>query len=230
MSELKRYSQIKEGMVREFILLQGTGCRWKRCTFCDYHTDVSSDPYSVNREVILQVTGVYGVLDVINSGSCTELDAQTIKLISDTVIEKHIHTLWFEAHYMYRSALPKFAEQFPNVTVKFRTGAETFDPMLRSTWKKGISNDVTPQDIAKVFSGVCLLFGVKGQSFETVAEDIKIAQKYFEYFSLNAFVENGTDMQRDSELIKRVEAKCLPALRGLAGIEILLNNTDLGIG
>ena len=50
-------------MPREFVLLQGTGCRWRRCEFCDYHSDVSDDPFEVNRQVLEQVTGEYGVLD-----------------------------------------------------------------------------------------------------------------------------------------------------------------------
>ena len=64
-----RYAVIHTVMPREFVLLQGKGCKWKQCTFCDYHTDVSADPYAVNREILTSVTGVYGVLDVINSGS-----------------------------------------------------------------------------------------------------------------------------------------------------------------
>ena len=37
MTELIRYSEITKGMKREFLLLQGTGCRWRKCTFCDYY-------------------------------------------------------------------------------------------------------------------------------------------------------------------------------------------------
>ena len=67
-----RYSVIHTKLPREFVLLQGTGCRWRKCTFCDYHEDVSERPFEVNRSVLQQVTGVYGVLDVINSGSAYE--------------------------------------------------------------------------------------------------------------------------------------------------------------
>ena len=107
-------------MPREFVLLQGTGCRWRKCTFCDYHTDTSDNPFKVNREVLANVTGEYGVLDVINSGSCVELDEQTIELIAELVKEKHIHTLWFEAHYIFRSRLAEFARSFAPAEVKFR--------------------------------------------------------------------------------------------------------------
>ena len=109
---MERYSLISTKMPREFVLLQGTGCRWKKCTFCDYHEDVSENLFEVNAPVLRQVTGQYGVLDIINSGSGMELDEQTISLIKEVVKEKQIHTLWFEAHYMYRKKLKAFAEKF----------------------------------------------------------------------------------------------------------------------
>ena len=129
---MDRYALIRTKMPREFVLLQGTGCRWRKCTFCDYHEDVSECPFEVNKPVLRQVTGQYGVLDVINSGSAMELDADTIALIKEVVREKKIHTLWFEAHYMYRKKLASFAEQFAPVKVTFRCGVETFDPELRN--------------------------------------------------------------------------------------------------
>ena len=54
---MQRYSLIKEKMPREFLLLQGTGCRWAKCTFCDYFGDCSSNPYEVNKKV-LEVCGI----------------------------------------------------------------------------------------------------------------------------------------------------------------------------
>ena len=75
---MDRYSVIHTKMRREFVLLQGRGCRWGKCTFCDYHNDVSGEPFEVNRPVLESVTGVYGVLDVINSGSAMELDECTL--------------------------------------------------------------------------------------------------------------------------------------------------------
>ena len=89
---MDRYAVIDTKMPREFVLLQGTGCRWKRCTFCDYHTDVSCNPFEVNSLVLDKVTGVHGVLDVINSGSGIELDDQTITKLKRVVEEKKIHT------------------------------------------------------------------------------------------------------------------------------------------
>ncbi|MEE1147580.1 MAG: hypothetical protein UHS32_12520, partial [Bacteroidaceae bacterium] len=60
---MERYALIHDKMPREFILLQGTGCRWRKCTFCDYHLDAGADPYTVNAPVLEKVSGRYGVLD-----------------------------------------------------------------------------------------------------------------------------------------------------------------------
>ena len=227
---MDRYAVIHTVMPREFVLLQGQGCKWKQCTFCDYHTDVSEDPFSVNREVLACVTGIYGVLDVINSGSAIELDGQTIKEIKRIVKEKNIHTLWFEAHYMYRHKLEKFAEQFDGVDVKFRCGRESFDSALRELWKKGVSSDVTVEDVAKYFHGVCLLCCTEGDSKERMSRDIALAEQYFEYASVNVFCENTTHVKRDNNLTKWFLKEVYPELKQSKKIEILINNTDLGVG
>lgn len=217
-------------MPREFVLLQGQGCRWKQCTFCDYHTDVSADPLAINSEVLGCVTGVYGVLDIINSGSAMELDEQTIADIKRVVKEKHIHTLWFEAHYMYRNQLAKFAEQFEGVEVKFRCGVESFDGSLRQQWNKGIAVSVTAQDVAKHFQGVCLLCCTQGDSKERILKDIALAEQYFEYASVNVFCENSTSLKRDNALAKWFVEEVYPNLKDSKKIEVLVENTDLGVG
>ena len=227
---MERYALIHTVLPREFVLLQGTGCRWKRCTFCDYHGDVSNEPYAVNREVLAQVQGVYGVLDVINSGSAMELDPLTINMIKEVVKEKEIHTLWFEAHYMYKNQLSKFAEQFEGVEVKFRCGIESFDAELRSQWKKGVKDDVMPEDVANYFQGVCLLCCTEGDSQERILRDIALAKAYFEYASVNVFCENSTAVKRDEELVKWFVDVVYPQLQQSDKIEVLVENTDLGVG
>lgn len=227
---MDRYAVIHTKLRREFVLLQGTGCRWRKCTFCDYHEDVSEHPFEVNRQVLQQVTGVYGVLDVINSGSAYELDEETLDLIKQVVEEKHIHTLWFEMHYMYRHRLKEFASRFPEVEVKFRCGVETFDSSLRALWKKGIPADVTPEDVSECFQGVCLLCCTEGDSKERILSDIAIAKQYFEYFSVNLFCNNHTDLKRDETLAEWFVKEVYPLIKDDERIEILLDNTDLGVG
>ena len=227
---MDRYSLIHTKMPREFVLLQGMGCKWKKCTFCDYHEDVSSSPFAINEPVLRQVTGKYGVLDVINSGSAMELDSETIALIKEVVKEKNIHTLWFEAHYMYRHKLAKFAERFEGVEVKFRCGIESFDGALREQWKKGVAADVMAEDVAKYFQGVCLLCCTDGDSKDRILKDIALAQEHFEYASVNVFCENTTSLQRDEELENWFVEEVYPKLKQSKKIEILINNTDLGVG
>ena len=227
---MERYALIHTVLPREFVLLQGRGCKWRRCTFCDYHGDVSDDPYATNKEVLSQVQGVYGVLDIINSGSAMELEEQTIAQIKQVVREKKIHTLWFEAHYMYRNKLAKFAEQFEGVQVKFRCGVESFDGNLREQWKKGIAASVTAEDVAKYFQGVCLLCCTEGDSQERILRDIALAERYFEYASVNVFCKNTTTIKRDDELAKWFVSEVYPKLKESDKIEILINNTDLGVG
>ena len=225
-----RYSVIKEKFPREFVLLQGRGCKWGKCTFCDYHSDTSEKPFEVNRPVLEQVSGLYGVLDVINSGSCMELDGQTLELLQSIVAEKNIHTLWVEAHWIYRHKLAAFAALFPGVQVKFRCGVETFDPVLRKRWNKGIPETVAAADIAGYFKGVCLLCGTDVEDFNHIAADIETACENFEYLSVNLFCNNTTGVKRNEEIARRFVDEIYPLYKENPKIEILIENNDLGVG
>lgn len=227
---LNRYSKITEKFPREFILLQGRGCFWKKCAFCDYFNDTSENPFEVNFPIIEKITGEFGVLDVINSGSAMEFDDKTIEALAKKAKEKNIKEIWFEVHWAYRNILKKFAQKFNFAKVKFRTGIETFDFDLRNAWNKGIKENITVYDISKYFQAVCLLVGVKGQNFETIKSDIEIAKKYFERFSVNVFIKNSTDVLPDQNLISRFINEIYPEIKDDENIDILINNTDLGVG
>ena len=227
---MTRYSVISKKMPREFVLLQGQGCAWKRCTFCDYHTDVSDNPFSINKMVLGNVTGQFGVLDIINSGSCVELDERTLALIAEVVRKKRLHTLWFEAHWMYSDKLADLAARFPGVEVKFRAGVETFDSQTRRRWNKGMPDCVTADEVARYFQGICLLVGIKGQTRAAVSRDIELAMAHFEYFSVNAFVENTTDEKRDEAFLDWFVREWGRRLELHPAAEVLLRNTDLGVG
>ena len=227
---MERYSLIHKKLPREFILLQGTGCRWRGCTFCDYHSDISPSPFETNCSVLEKVTGHYGVLDVINSGSAIELDEESIKLLQEVVKTRGIHTLWFEMHYMYRHRLADFAARFAPAVVKFRCGIESFDPTLRQRWNKGVPAHVSAADVAQYFQGVCLLCCTEGDSRERILSDIDTAHQLFEYFSINVFCENTTQEKADKELAKWFAKEVAPSLAQNQKAEVLLNNTDLGVG
>ena len=236
---MERYSIIRDKMPREFVLLQGTGCKWARCTFCDYHSDVSDDPFEVNSAVLEQVTGEYGVLDVINSGSAFELDDRTIELLQRIIVEKNIHTLWCEMHWMYRHRLEEFRSRIFSLlptsysllpTIKFRCGIETFDPELRKRWNKGVPEGVTAEEVARYFQGVCLLCCTEGETRERIVRDIELARQNFEYFSVNVFCDNTTKIKRDPELVEWFVREVYPTIKDDPRIEVLIDNTDLGVG
>lgn len=210
--------------------MQGTGCIWKQCTFCDYHKDFSEAPFITNKIVLNQVSGLYHVLDIINSGSAMELDFETISYLQKIVLEKRIEEIWFEAHYLYRDTLCDFAALFPSSQVKFRCGVESFSAKRRGLWHKGIPSSVGPEDIAKYFKGICLLIGVKGQTREEILFDIEMAKKYFEYFSVNVFCNNTAQEKRDEGLVNWFMQEIYPVLRMEPKAEILIENTDLGVG
>ena len=229
---MNRYSVIRGNFPREFLLLQGKGCKWRRCTFCDYHEDASADAYETNKAVLERVTGEFGVLDIINSGSAMELDAGTIEDIRRIVRERGIHTIWFEAHYMYRNQLESFARQFHPARVKFRCGAETFDPTLRTSWHKGIAPHVSPQDIARYFQGLCLLCctDTPGDTRERLLSDIELAERHFEYYSVNVFCPNNTPIRRNDDMFHWFMTEVCPTLQKSPKAEVLIENTDLGVG
>ena len=98
-----RYAEITEKNPREIVMLRGAGCRWRRCTFCDYHLDCASDTaanFALNAKILSHITGRFHRLEVINSGSFPELDEQTIQRIIDICWQKKIDTLHFECHWM----------------------------------------------------------------------------------------------------------------------------------
>lgn len=230
MSSLSRYAVITSKFPREFLLLQGKGCVWKQCSFCDYHIDFSETPFSINKDILSQVTGAFQVLDIINSGSAMELDLETITYLQKIVLEKKIKVMWFEAHYLYRETLSDFAALFPSVDLKFRCGVESFSANRRLLWRKGIPSSVTPQEISKYFQGICLLTCVKGQTKEEILNDIEIAKNHFEYFSVNVFCNNSTTEKQDPELLSWFMEEVYPGLKIESKAEVLIQNTDLGVG
>lgn len=229
-SELSRYSVIHTHMKREFLLLQGDGCKWKKCTFCDYYNDTSENTFAVNKPVIDQITGEYDVVDVINSGSIFEIAEETLIYLRQKLYEQKVKILWCEAHWMYHKRLDQVRQFFEGIEVKFRIGIETFDPDVRTVWKKGIPESVDAAQIAEYFQGACFLVGIEGQTKAMILKDIEMAKAYFEYFNVNVFVENTTDVKRDEDLVQWFIKEIYPELKGYEWIEVLVDNTDLGVG
>ncbi len=230
-----RYSIIHEKNPREMLLLRGLGCRWCKCAFCDYHLDCSSDEAEnlmLNLEAMANVTGIYKHLEVINSGSFPELGNATLFELIELCHKKQIHTLHFECHYLYRNEIPFWREAFKKVgtTLKIKTGVESFDYDFREkVLKKGIEAK-EPSVIAEYFDECCLLFGIGGQTVQSMISDIDTGLKYFERVCVNIFVENQTEIKPDKEVISKFMTQVMPKYIDNDRIDILINNTDFGVG
>jgi hypothetical protein len=235
MNEMIRYSVIREKNPREIVLLRGSGCKWKKCTFCDYHLDSSDDEdanYRLNRDVLSHVTGELNHLEVINSGSFTDLDEKTMNEIERVCTEKNITLLHFECHFMHRKEIPLLKERFKRkgIDVKIKTGVETFDRDFReNVLKKGIGIS-SPEEIAKGFDEVCLLFGLTGQSVSSMKNDVETALKYFDRVCVNIMTKNNTPIQPDEAVIESFVREVYPIYCDNDRVDILLSNTDFGVG
>ncbi|MBQ7980635.1 MAG: radical SAM protein [Oscillospiraceae bacterium] len=232
---MTRYSIIHEKNPREILLLRGNGCRWRRCTFCDYHLDCSADEeanLALNRAEMAKVTGLYNHLEVINSGSFIELGETSLYELTDLCREKKIHTLHFECHWLYRDEISHWRKFFEKsgTTLKIKTGVESFDYNFREkVLRKGIS-ERCPERIAESFDECCLLFGLTGQTEEGMRRDIETGLEYFERVCVNIFVENKTTLTPDSEVIDLFREKIMPQYIDNDRVDILISNTDFGVG
>jgi len=230
-----RYGVIEEKNPREILLLRGSGCRWGRCTFCDYHLDRCADEEQnllLARREVEKVTGIYGHLEVINSGSFVELGQSILEELIRLCEKKRIHTLHFECHYLYRKEIPAWREAFARVgtQLKIKTGVESFDYAYReNVLKKGIP-EKDPAVIAEYFDECCLLFGLSGQTAQGMIRDVETGLRHFERVCINIFEPNTTGMLPDEGVIAEFKEQVMPRYAGKTRVDILLHNTDFGVG
>lgn len=234
-SEPNRYSIIREKNPREIVMLRGSGCRWKRCRFCDYHLDSGADEranFALNQTVLEKITGQYGKLEVINSGSFCDLDENTIQKILDICSEKSITEVHFECHWIHRKETEAFRRRFQErgIILKLKIGIETFDHHMRQeVLLKGMAED-DPAVIAGYFDEACFLFGLTGQTAESMHRDIETGLAHFERICLNIMVENSTDVKPDPSVIRIFAEELYPLYRDNSRVDILFDNTDFGVG
>lgn len=235
MEDMLRYSVITEKNPREIVLLRGSGCVWKKCTFCDYHFDASPDAsenFALNHTVLSHVTGEFGRLEVINSGSFCDLDAQTMQSIERVCQDKKISVIHFECHWIHRKEIPALRARFDAIGVqtKLKIGVETFDRAYREeVLHKGIGIS-DPAEIAQPFDECCLLFGLSGQTVESMYRDIQTGLANFERVCVNIMVENRTAVKPDRDVIRAFCAQIEPLYRENPRVDILMQNTDFGVG
>lgn len=228
---MDRYNIIHGKNKREIVLLKGFPCIWGKCSFCDYIDDNSRDENEINNlniDVLDNVKGTYGVLEVINSGSCFELPKGTLKYIKKVVEEKNIKKLFFESHWCYRNRLQEMKDYF-GVDIVFKIGVESFDNDFRNNLLNKNARFEDYNEVKKYFSSVCLMVGIKGQTKEMIKKDIDIVLKHFNYGTINIFTENTTKIERDEELIKWFGRE-YRFLQSEEKIEVLFENTDFGVG
>lgn len=232
---MERYSILNEKNPREIILLRGSGCKWKRCTFCDYHLDYcdnEEENFRLNKKVLDKVTGIYGKLEVINSGSFCDLDERTMNLIIENCKGKNISLVHFECHWMHRRAVPILKNRFEKegIAVKIKSGVETFDIEFREkNMKKGFGN-ATPQQIREYADEVCLLFGLDGQTEDSMNNDINTGLEYFDRVCVNIMTPNSTSVKPNKENISIFINKIAPKFINNERVDILFENTDFGVG
>lgn len=210
--DLVRYQFVDSqtsSMKRENVLLVSLGCSWGKCAFCDYQDDKSSSVLAcdtVNKKVLSEVKGREvgsDVLEVTCSASYTELPFTTINYIRETCREKGIETVILEGHYIYRDANPFFTDFFGQYGIKtvFRCGVETFDEHIREDiLHKGLPG-VEPEDIARHFSWINIMFGMEGQTLSQLEKDIAIGLNYFDRVNLSIYTTVKNGPARDSVAI-----------------------------
>lgn len=228
---MERYNRITNKNKREIVLLQSFPCAWGKCRFCDYIEDNSRDKaamLALNEEVLSHVTGEFGVLEVINSGSCFELPKETLALIRQIIQEKKIRRLFFEAHWMYRNHLQKMKE-YMGIPITFKIGVETFNETFREQYLNKHADFHSPEEVRRYFDSPCLMVGIKGQTKEMIDYDMKMLKQHFELGTVNVFTDNSTDVKRDPELVAWFMEKYAYLLDD-PSVEVLYEKTDFGVG
>ena len=228
-----RYNKILEKNIREIVLLKSFPCSYGKCKFCNYIEDNSIDKDEINNinfEILEKITGEFGVFEVINSGSVFELPDETLEKIKEITLDKNIKILYFEAYYGYINRLEEIRKKFDNVEVRFRIGIETFDDNYRiNTYGKNF--EITTPILKKIsneFYSACLLVCTVGQTKEMIAKDIKIGLENFKQITINVFIDNGTEVKQDKELVNWL-MKEYSYLKENPRVELLYDNKDLGV-
>ena len=152
----------------------------------------------------------------------------TLGKIREIGHSKKIKAIWFEAYYIYKNRLQEIRDYFDRVEVRFKVGIESFDENFRNNV---LNKDLYYKDISELtnyFENVCLMVGIFGQTEDMIREDISIGLKNFKRLTINVFINNGTSIKRDDNLVKWFENE-FSYLEKYENIEILNDNKDFGV-
>ena len=228
---MDRYNKVTNKNSREIVLLKAFPCIWGKCRFCDYIDDNGTNEEEINKlnkEVLDNIDGEFGVLEVINSGSCFEIPKESLNYIKRKIDEKGINKLFLESHWCYRNKLQEMRDFF-GIDIIFKMGVETFDNNFRNLVLNKNANFKSVEEVKEHFQSVCIMVGIKGQTKEMIKRDINLVLENFQYSTINVFVNNTTEIKRDEKLVQWF-IKEYEYLKDYPNIEVLIHNTDVGVG
>ena len=133
---------------------------------------------------------------------------------------------------MYKRQIKEFRKKCNELGIILRVkgGVETFDAHLREdVWKKGFGK-ASLDEFKEAFDEINLLVGVKGQNLEQIEKDIEIGRKNFERICVNVYKEMDDIIPADKKLEEEFVKKLYPKYKDDPNIDILLQNTDFGVG
>jgi hypothetical protein len=229
---LIRYARHTGHNPREVVLLKGRPCIWSRCAFCDYIGDNTSDEQWIERvaeECLSKVTGEFGRLQVVNSGSIQELPRSVWERIRGLMAEKRISQFFTESYWAYRKDYAKTRDFF-RVDTHLFLGVETFDDRLRNGVLNKSMHWSGPDEVAALTDSICLMVGFKGQTPATIRRDVEILRTKFSYGIVNLFTENSLSEGLMDTGIKAWFQDEFAWLANEPNIDVLWKNTDLGVG
>ncbi len=229
---LVRYATYHGHHPREVVLLRGRPCVWSRCTFCDYTADNTNDEAEMERvaeAALALVTGRFGRLQVINSGSIHELTPTVIQRVRQVIHLRGITDCWAEFYWAYRNRVAEIRDYLGIETHLF-LGVETFDDRLRNEVLNKSMHWSSPDDVAAVTDSICLLIGFRGQTRDSVRRDIETLLTRFRYGIINLFSPNTRSAGlRDPEIQEWFRQE-FSWLEREPNIDVFWKNTDLGVG
>lgn len=237
---LVRYGRHLGHRPREVVLLRGLPCIWSRCSFCDYIADNTTDVAEIRRvadEALARVTGEFGRLQVINSGSIQELPPPVLEQVRTLLVERGIEEFYTESYWAYRNSFDETRRFFRVSNRRGRTvrthlflGVETFDDGLRNGILNKSMHWSGPDDVAAATDSICLMIGFRGQTRDIVRRDIDLLLSKFRYGIINLFSPNTKSAGLIDEEIKAWFVEEFAWLRDVEKVDVLLNNTDFGVG
>lgn len=229
---LVRYAKYRGTLPREVVLLKGLPCVWSRCSFCDYIDDNTSDVALIERvaeEELSKVTGEFGRLQVINSGSIQELPSSVRERIRDLMATRGITEFWTESYWAYRKDF-EATRAFFGVDTHLFLGVETFDDRLRNGVLNKSMHWSGPDEVAAATDSICLMIGFRGQTRDIIRRDVELLRSKFRYGIVNLFTENRLSAGLMDLELKTWFREEYAWLAHEPNVNVLWHNTDFGVG